>query len=96
MGYGQDLSRSVGDVESEVPMSPLSVVHVRQDFEVTRVDASQHTLFGFIQNVFVRIPVSGSCIGALILGDDEELAERCDTGYNYRYQLRVSFKTRTR
>ncbi|EKV21494.1 efflux pump antibiotic resistance protein [Penicillium digitatum] len=42
-GYGQDLSRSVGDVESEVPMSPLSVVHVRQDFEVTRVDASQHT-----------------------------------------------------
>ncbi|KAJ5459329.1 hypothetical protein N7530_011273 [Penicillium desertorum] len=41
----QDLSRSVGDVESpandEVPMSPLSVVHVRQDFEVTRGNASQ-------------------------------------------------------
>ncbi|KAJ5821824.1 uncharacterized protein N7525_011108 [Penicillium rubens] len=36
-GSSQDLSRSVGDVESpandEVPMSPLSVVHVRQDFE---------------------------------------------------------------
>lgn len=31
------------DLKSEVPMSPLSVVHVRQDFEVTRVDASQHT-----------------------------------------------------
>ncbi|CAG8887277.1 unnamed protein product [Penicillium egyptiacum] len=44
-GYSQDLSGSVGDVESpandEVPMSPLSVVHVRQDFEMTRVDASQ-------------------------------------------------------
>ncbi|CAG8255275.1 unnamed protein product [Penicillium nalgiovense] len=41
----QDLSRSVGDVESpasdEVPMSPLSVVHVRQDFEVTHANASQ-------------------------------------------------------
>ncbi|KAF3014342.1 hypothetical protein E8E15_003701 [Penicillium rubens] len=44
-GSSQDLSRSVGDVESpandEVPMSPLSVVHVRQDFEVSRANASQ-------------------------------------------------------
>lgn len=44
-GYSQDLSRSVGDIEAptndDVPMSPLSVVHVRQEFEVTRVDASQ-------------------------------------------------------
>ncbi|KGO78081.1 hypothetical protein PITC_041120 [Penicillium italicum] len=43
-GFSQDLLRSVGDVESstndEVPMSPLSVVHIRQDFEVTRVDAN--------------------------------------------------------
>ncbi|KAJ5420449.1 hypothetical protein N7465_002968 [Penicillium sp. CMV-2018d] len=44
-GYSQDLSGSVGDIEApandEVPMSPLSVVHVRQEFEVTSVDASQ-------------------------------------------------------
>ncbi|CAP93371.1 Pc16g07010 [Penicillium rubens Wisconsin 54-1255] len=44
-GSSQDLSRSVGDVGSpandEVPMSPLSVVHVRQDFEVSRANASQ-------------------------------------------------------
>jgi hypothetical protein len=42
--YSQDLSRSVGNVGSptnEVPMSPLSIVHVRQDFEVTRANASQ-------------------------------------------------------
>ncbi|KAJ6143092.1 hypothetical protein N7471_002545 [Penicillium samsonianum] len=43
-GHSQDLSRSVGDVESPtndvVPMSPLRVVHVHQDFEVTRADAS--------------------------------------------------------
>ncbi|OQD63722.1 hypothetical protein PENPOL_c009G07296 [Penicillium polonicum] len=34
-GYSQDLSRSFGDIEApandEVPMSPLSVVHVRQE-----------------------------------------------------------------
>lgn len=44
-GYSQDVSRSAGDIETstsdDVPMSPLSVVHVRQEFEVTRVDASQ-------------------------------------------------------
>ena len=44
-GYSQDLARSTGDIEApandEVPMSPLSVVHVRQEFEVTSVDASQ-------------------------------------------------------
>lgn len=44
-GYSQDLSQSVGDIEAtandEVPMSPLSIVHVRQEFEVTSVDASQ-------------------------------------------------------
>ncbi|KXG45691.1 uncharacterized protein PGRI_034580 [Penicillium griseofulvum] len=36
---------SAGDIESsindEVPMSPLSIVHVRKDFEVTRIDAGQ-------------------------------------------------------
>lgn len=46
-GYSQDLSRSVRDIETptnyDVPMSPLSVVHVRQEFEVTRIDASQPT-----------------------------------------------------
>ncbi|KAJ5827337.1 hypothetical protein N7447_004100 [Penicillium robsamsonii] len=39
----QALALSIGDVESptsdNVPMSPLSVVHVRRDFEVTRADA---------------------------------------------------------
>ncbi|KAJ5799448.1 uncharacterized protein N7518_001516 [Penicillium psychrosexuale] len=44
-GYSQDLSWSVGEVEpstnDEVPMSPLSVVHVRQDFEVTRANPGQ-------------------------------------------------------
>ncbi|CAI7567797.1 unnamed protein product [Penicillium bialowiezense] len=44
--YAQDKSVSVGDVESpvdEVPMSPLSIVHVRNDYEVTRdtADASE-------------------------------------------------------
>ncbi|CAG8214086.1 unnamed protein product [Penicillium olsonii] len=39
----QDKSASVGDIESpsvdEVPMSPLSVVHVRTDYEVTSASA---------------------------------------------------------
>ncbi|CAI7606710.1 unnamed protein product [Penicillium crustosum] len=46
-GYSQNLSRSGGDIEAptndDVPMSPLSVVHVLQEFEVTRVDAGQST-----------------------------------------------------
>ncbi|CAI7587896.1 unnamed protein product [Penicillium glandicola] len=44
-GYSQNLSGSSGDIESatndEVPMSPLSIVHVRHDYEVTRIDASE-------------------------------------------------------
>ncbi|OQE30974.1 hypothetical protein PENFLA_c002G00740 [Penicillium flavigenum] len=51
----QDLSRSVGDVESpandEVPMSPLGVVHVRQYFEVTRDNASQSANVFFASQV---------------------------------------------
>jgi hypothetical protein len=35
-----DLFR-MGSANDEVPMSPLSVVHVRQDFEVSRANASQ-------------------------------------------------------
>lgn len=46
-GYSRNLSRSGGDIEAptndDVPMSPLSVVHVLQEFEVTRVDAGQST-----------------------------------------------------
>lgn len=38
--FSHDISRSIEDVESgtldDVPMSPLSIVHVRQDFEVIR------------------------------------------------------------
>ncbi|KAJ5185589.1 hypothetical protein N7491_006542 [Penicillium cf. griseofulvum] len=41
----QVMPLSAGDIESstndEVPMSPLSIVHVRKDFEVTRIDAGQ-------------------------------------------------------
>ncbi|KAJ6190495.1 hypothetical protein N7519_000516 [Penicillium mononematosum] len=54
-GSSQDLSRSVGDVESpandEAPMSPLSIVHVRQDFEVTRDNASQSANVYFASEV---------------------------------------------
>ena len=44
-GYSQDLSRSVGE-NDEVPMSPLSVVHVRQDFQVTRANPGQSADYG--------------------------------------------------
>ncbi|CAG8946930.1 unnamed protein product [Penicillium salamii] len=41
--YSQDKSHSAGDIESpsvdEVPMSPLSIVHVRNDYEVTSTAA---------------------------------------------------------